>query len=137
MLVDRMADDVRALRRVNTLLARHEHPPPGYRSIPNLYLGPPEPGTIARTANRVFSDGYGGIRARLSDLGVLGRMIGGTSASHGDLLSFVFFDREFHEALIELGRSHTERALGPEGSPIPWDEPEGPVRSKPAKRVTP
>ena len=50
-------DDIRALRRVNTLVSagREADAPSGYRAIPNLYLGPPKPGLISQTANDVFS----------------------------------------------------------------------------------
>jgi len=122
-LVDRMADDIRALRRVNDLLAGHHDPAAtGYRIIPNLYLGPPEPGLIGRMANDVFSRG---IRRQFSELSVLGRLLGGTPASHGQLLSFMFFDREFHEELIDMGRAHAAATLGPSGSPLPWHLPGG------------
>ena len=124
LLVDRMADDIRALRRVNTLVAAgHGRGTTGYRAIPNLYLGPPKPGLISQTANEVFSRRYAGIHRPLSDLGLLGRLLGGTPDNHGELLSFVFFDREFHKALIDLGRKHATRALGPSGSPFPWAMP--------------
>ena len=125
LLVDRMADDIRALRRVNTLVStgRRRARRSGYRMIPNLYLGPPKPGLISRAANDVFSSRYAGIRGRCPTCGLLGRLLGGTRDSHGDLLSFVFFDREFHEALIELGRAHASAALGASGTPLPWAAP--------------
>jgi len=124
LLVDRMSDDIRALRRVNTLVAAgRSRTPSGYRAIPNLFLGPPKPGLISRTANDVFTRRYAGIHRPLSDLGVLGRLLGGTRENHGELLSFVFFDREFHRALIDLGRKHASRALGRTGSPFPWAMP--------------
>jgi NTE family protein len=123
-LVDRMADDVRALRRVNSLLANGDGlAPKGYHTVPNLYLGPPEPGIIGQTANDVFSHRYAGVHRPFSNLRLLGGLMGGTRASHSELLSFVFFDREFHEALIELGRTHAANALGPSGSKLPWHLP--------------
>ena len=120
LLEDRMADDIRALRRVNTLVGKRRNHANGYRAIPNLYLGPPKSGLIGRLANEVFSRRYTGIHRPFSDLGLLGRMLGGSRESHGDLLSFLFFDREFHKALIDLGRTHATRTLGPTGSPLPW-----------------
>jgi NTE family protein len=124
LLVDRMSDDIRALRRVNTLVvAGRGRAPSGYRAIPNVYLGPPKTGLISQTANAVFSRRYAGIHRPLSDLGLLGRLLGGTTENHGELLSFVFFDREFHKALIDLGHKHASRALGPAGSPFPWAMP--------------
>jgi NTE family protein len=124
LLVDRMSDDIRALRRVNTLVsAGRSQAPSGYRAIPNLFLGPPKPGLIGQTANDVFSRRYTGIHRPLSDLGMLGRLLGGTRENHGELLSFVFFDREFHRALIDLGRKHASRVLGRTGTPFPWALP--------------
>jgi NTE family protein len=124
LLEDRMADDIRALRRVNTLLSNGpSRATSGYRVVPNLYLGPPKPGLIGRTANEVFSRRYTGIHRPLSDLGLLGRLVGGTRENHGDLLSFLFFDREFHKALIDLGRKHASSTLGPPGSRFPWALP--------------
>jgi len=124
LLVDRMSDDIRALRRVNTLVgADRGRTLSGYRAIPNLYLGPPKTGLISQTANEVFSRRYAGIHRPLSDLGLLGRLIGGTRENHGELLSFVFFDHEFHKALIDLGHRHASRVLGPPGSPFPWALP--------------
>jgi len=124
LLIDRMADDIRALRRVNTLVsAGRGRAPSGYRAIPNLFLGPPKRGLISETANDVFSDRYSGIKRPFSDLGLLGRLLAGTRENHGELLSFVFFDREFHKALIELGAKHASRTLGPTGSPFPWAMP--------------
>jgi len=121
LLVDRMADDIRALRRINALVpAGTEAAPSGHRLIPNLYLGPPAPGLISQTANQVFARRYAGIHRPLSNLRMLGRLLGGTRESHGELLSFLFFDAEFHDALIEMGRAHASQALGAPGSPIPW-----------------
>ena len=122
LLVDRMADDIRALRRINALVPTGTAAAPsGHRLIPNLYLGPPAPGLISQTANRVFSSRYAGVHRPLSNLRMLGRLLGGTRESHGELLSFLFFDEEFHDALIELGRTHATQTLGPPGSPFPWD----------------
>ena len=123
LLEDRMADDIRALRRVNALVKGRSAASSGYRVIPNLYVGPPRHGLIGRIANDVFSRRYTGIRRPFSDLGLLGRMVGGSRDSHGDLLSFLFFDREFHKALIDLGAKHASRTLGPQGTKIPWAQP--------------
>ena len=122
MLVDRMADDIRALRRVNTLVsAARANAPGGYRKIPSVYFGPPEPGLIAETANRIFARRYGGIHRPWSNLGLLGRLLGGTRQTRGELLSFVFFDREFHQALIELGRAHATHTIESSDHKIPWN----------------
>ena len=47
-------------------------------------------------------------------------MLGGSSAeSHGEILSFLFFDLDFHSVLIHLGKKDAEEALGP-GPGLPW-----------------
>jgi hypothetical protein len=53
-------------------------------------------------------------------MGILGAMLGrpGT-ASHGEMLSFVFFDPDFHRTLARLGAAHTQDALGP-GPGLRW-----------------
>jgi NTE family protein len=123
-LLDRMAEDVRSLRRTNALVAprgpaivaRNGRP---YRVVDHVYLGPPNAMVIRETAERVFRKRYGGVFSRWSDTGTIGRLIGGSPQSRGELLSFLFFDPHFHDELIELGRRHAGAALGP-GPGIPW-----------------
>jgi NTE family protein len=117
--VDRMVEDVRSLRRTNALIDAGGGTTSRYRVVPHLYLGPPAPGIVASEANRIHRERYGGWR-RVSDLGVLSRLLGGSRGTHGELLSFLFFDNAFHSALIELGRAHAITALGPPGTPLPW-----------------
>ena len=130
LLMDRMADDVRALRTTNRFVAAAEKAgaPPlvhrgtghAYRHVPSLFLGPPRTGILSATANDIFKRRYRGRLKQLSDPGILGTLIGGSSAaSHGEILSFLFFDPEFHSALTRLGKQHAEQALGP-GPGLPW-----------------
>lgn len=130
LVVDRMAEDVRALRRTNSLVRAVEnaraqplaHRDPGrtYRQVQHLFLGPPRVGMISATANEVFQQRYRGWLKQVSDVGVLGRLLGGSSAeSHGEILSYLFFDQEFHRALNELGKQHAEQILG-RGPGLPW-----------------
>jgi NTE family protein len=143
ILVDRMAEDVRTLRRTNAFLkARRRSPrsaaktmPPHqngvanrtradrHRIIPNLYVGPPQSGIISATANRILRERQDGWTGRLSDLGVLGLLVGGSSESHGELLSFLLFDVDFLAALIDLGKAHAEAALGA-ARDLPWRDNE-------------
>jgi NTE family protein len=54
-------------------------------------------------------------------LGDVNRLLGGESPTHGELLSYLFFDPQFIEALIELGRSDADRWLRlPPGPDRPW-----------------
>ena len=130
LLVDRMAEDVRTLRRTNRFvaaIANTDAPPPvkrdtgqPYRRVQSLFLGPPQAGIISAKASEVFRRRYSGWPRRFSDMGILGALLGGFSAGgHGEILSFVFFDPEFHRALARLGRKHAEDVLGP-GPGLPW-----------------
>jgi NTE family protein len=115
-LVDHLTEDVRNLRRVNALLVAAEDPT--YRTVPNLYLGPPTGDLIAAVANEVFDATYGALGRSLTTLGIFGRLMGSTpTPARGDLLSFVLFDEAFHRPLIELGTQHAEQLL--EGG-TPW-----------------
>ena len=130
LLEDRMAEDVRELRKTNRFVdaaATVGTPPPAhrgaaqpYRHVDNLFLGPPTVGIISTKAHEVFKQRYSGWRKRFSDMGILGTLLGGTSPKiHGEILSFVFFDPDFHHALIRLGKEHAEQALQT-GPGLPW-----------------
>ena len=118
VLVDRMAEDVRSLRRVNTLVeaaGRGQLSVAGraapYRAVHHMYVGPPRGDAIALAARRVFLRYYRGPAARLSDLGVLAALIGGVDGAHGELFSFLFFDGRFHAELIDMGRQDAARVV--------------------------
>ena len=130
LLVDRMAEDVHTLRKTNRFVeaaGKAGAPPLAHRDtgqlygqVQNLFLGPPKAGIISATANEVFGRRYSGWFKQFSDIGILGTMLGGSSAeSHGEILSFIFFDTDFHSTLIQLGKKHAKEALGP-GPGLPW-----------------
>jgi NTE family protein len=130
LLLDRMAEDVRTLRNTNRFVQTAEQaeaPPPAhrktgqpYRQVQHLFLGPPRVGILSTTANQIFRRRYRGWLKRFSDAGILGTLIGGFSPdSHGEILSFLLFDPDYHSALIQLGKQHAEQALGP-GPGLPW-----------------
>ncbi len=63
-------------------------------------------------AERVFERRYSGLRGLLSpDYPVLSRLLGGRTRSRGELLSFLLFDSEFVNGLIEAGRRDARRWL--------------------------
>jgi NTE family protein len=147
ILVDRMAEDIRSLRRTNALLMGRGRSPrqpratahagrnsrsgrgrgDRYRLIPHLYVGPPQPGIISAAANRFLRDQHRRWTGRLSDLGVLAFLVGGSAESHGELLSFLLFDSEFLGRLIELGQAHAELALG--AGSLPWRDARAPAHT--------
>lgn len=117
-LVDNLTEDVRHLRRVNVLVEDAADTP--YVKVPNLFLGPPVGDLIGSMANEVYEDHFGGWQAALTDLGLLGRLMGAAATpARGELLSFMLFDEAFHRPLIELGRRHAEMSLAP-GPGLPW-----------------
>ena len=81
---------------------------------------PERRGEIGRLATSVFRDRYGGIKGlRSPDFPLLNRLLGGESPTHGELLSYLFFDREFIEELIRMGQRDARRWLRaePGGNP--------------------
>jgi NTE family protein len=124
-LVDPMIDDVRMLGNVNTFFAsdpaanryRQARGKPPYRAVPYIFISPEKKGAIGELATAVFKQKYGGlgtikglhrlkglIGLRDADFHLLNRLLGGDSPTHGELLSYLFFDPDFIDALIELGR---------------------------------
>ncbi len=121
-LVDRMVEDVRSLLRVNRLLAagaRDER----YRHVPLVFCGPRRGDAIAAAAADVLGSRYQGVPGLLSLLGadyaVLNRLVGGSSRTHAELLSFLLFDTEFVDRLVELGRRDAQLVVDEAGAD-PW-----------------
>jgi NTE family protein len=119
--IDRVAEDVHRLRSINeAILAAKANAHAGTRAgkhevIPHAYFGPPQSGLIANKARDVFDrtcSSFG-----LGPFSVIDRLLGGPGPSRNELLSFVFFKREFLTELFDMGRDHA-RALSSGG--IPW-----------------
>lgn len=85
-------------------------------------MAPSSRGALGRRATEVFRERYAGLKGlRSPDFALLTGLLGGEGHSHGELLSYLFFEREFVDGLIEMGRSDAtswlERVDGPEA---PW-----------------
>jgi NTE family protein len=132
-LVDPLAEDMRLLGNVNVFFADEEQAPaashyraargkPPYREVPYIFVAPSRRGLIGDLATQVFRARYRGLKAlRSPDFPVLNRLLGGDSPAHGELLSYLFFDREFIDALIDLGRQDARRWLeDPSRRGDPW-----------------
>jgi NTE family protein len=147
MLVDPVVEDMRILGNINMFFAertdgvterrelsgrrardqpteryRAARGKPPYRCIPYIFIAPEKRGAIGRLATEVFRDRYGGLKGlRSPDFPLLNRLLGGESPTHGELLSYLFFDREFIEDLIRMGQRDARRWLrttpGPDN---PW-----------------
>jgi NTE family protein len=115
-LVDPLIEDIRTLASINSFYvgegngdgARRLREAAGkdpYRLLPYLYVGPERTDAIGKLAAEVFRERYGGIKAlRSLDFGALNAIIDADSVNHGELLSYLFFDPEFIEELIQMGR---------------------------------
>lgn len=124
MLVDPLVEDMRMLGNVNLFFGDTERAPgatryrrargkPPYRLVPYAFVAPDRPGAIGELASEVFRSRYGGLKGlRSPDFPLLNRLLGGESPTHGELLSYLFFDPEFVEELIRMGREDAERWLG-------------------------
>jgi NTE family protein len=85
------------------------------RKIPYILIAPPERDTIGRIAARVFKRRYPGVSLSwnglrelwrsLNNVGFIGELLdAGSDPGRGELLSYLFFDSDFAESLIEQGR---------------------------------
>jgi NTE family protein len=126
LLVDQVSADMERLVAINSFFveshrvgtvpaarayreARGRRP---YRRISYAMVTPRRRRELGRLAMRTFERRYGGLRAaRHPDLLLLGRLLRGRTDAGGDLLSFLFFDREFVDALIAAGRRDARRWL--------------------------
>jgi len=140
-LVDPMIEDVRMLGNANVFFAsgsrsadayRAARGKPPYRVVPYIFISPARRGAIGELASAVFKSNYGsltgwievrGLRGgvRGTDFRLLNRLIGADSPTHGELLSYLFFDRDFIEELIKMGQEDAHRWLvEPPGPSEPW-----------------
>jgi NTE family protein len=117
VLVDPLVNDVRTLAMVNELVDAGAGPSgelAGRRRVPYVFIAPRERDAIGKVALRVFREDFTSPRGAVHspNVALLGRLLaGGRDAAHGELLSYLFFDGEFADALIELGRLDARRWL--------------------------
>ena len=128
VLVDRMVEDARTLCKVNTLIGPVDAVTRSgrrYEKKPLLFVGPPSRATLGQKAIEVFARQrpHGEVveTLRRYELRLLGHALSGDGARRGDLFSYLYFDRDFIEESIALGRQHAkhhfERALL---NQVPW-----------------
>lgn len=120
VLADQLAEDVATLAHVNERLAAAGA---DAERIPYILIAPEDRFAIGRLATRVYERRYTGVPGllRSPDLALIGRIIEGSrNPIHGELLSYLFFAREFIDELIELGRSDAERWLAAQHDDGPW-----------------
>jgi NTE family protein len=140
-LVDPVIEDVRMLGNANLFFGngdgaanayRAARGKPPYRVVPYIFIAPERHGAIGKLASEVFKSNYNGLGAvgrvrglrnlaslRGTDFRLLNRLLGDESPTHGELLSYLFFDRDFIEELIKMGRRDARHWL--EAAPGPSD----------------
>jgi NTE family protein len=121
VLVDPLVSDVHTLATINSILAAQspeaeqlQEQRTGRHRIPYMLIAPEDPDEIARAAIEIYRRHYGAAvdLVRSPNVAGLGRLVSATtSTDHGELLSYLFFAREFAERLIELGRRDATRWL--------------------------
>jgi NTE family protein len=142
-LVDPLIEDIRMLGNANLFFgggdgaanayraARGKAP---YRVVPYIFIAPGEAGVIGKLASEVFKANYGGLgdmrglkgwrnlsAFRGTDFRLLNRLLGDESPTHGELLSYLFFDRDFIDELIRMGAEDAKRWMeAPPGASEPW-----------------
>jgi NTE family protein len=140
-LVDPLIEDMRMLGNANLFFgggdgaanayraARGKAP---YRVVPYIFIAPSQAGVIGKLASDVFKANYGGLgemrgirgwrrlsALRGTDFRLLNRLLGDESPTHGELLSYLFFDRDFIDELIKMGAEDARRWM--EEAPGPTD----------------
>ncbi len=127
LLVDQVAEDMHRLVAINSFFveslavgplpsarayraARGRRP---YRRIAYALITPQRRRELGQLAARTYARRYRGLRAVATepDLLLLGRLLRGRTEASGDLLSFLFFDEEYIDALIVSGRRDARRWL--------------------------
>lgn len=132
-LADPLVEDLRKLGEINAFYTDQNSSPAvashrraegkePYRLVPYIFIAPRTPGAIAKLANEVFHSRYGGLKGvRSPDLAVLGRLLGSQGYAHGELLSYLLFDRRFIDGLIEMGEQDATAWLHADPGPSePW-----------------
>ncbi|MDG3016865.1 patatin-like phospholipase family protein [Speluncibacter jeojiensis] len=111
LMADRMIEDLHRLEEWNAGL----EPGAASRAVEVIFAGPAagERGDISALADAEFHRRYGGLGGlRSPSMWILERLIGGDPDDHGNLLSYLFFDSGFTDAVAKLGGRHARERLG-------------------------
>lgn len=121
VLADPLHDDVVTLARLNEVAAQAGKRV-RYEEVPYILVAPKSRDAIGEVAQRVYRARYTGLR-RLGSrrLRLLGRLLNARgSAQHGELMSYLFFAREFVDELAKLGAADAETWLKARHDDGPW-----------------
>jgi NTE family protein len=120
VLVDPLVNDVHTLATINDMLTdnseqkiRQHERRTERRRVPYMLIAPEDPLEIARIATELYHHRYSSPLAflRSPNISGLGHLVNASSATHGELLSYLLFAEEFAERLIDLGRRDAKRWL--------------------------
>lgn len=119
VLIDPLVNDVYTLTTINRLVAEgNDGGGRSFKPIPYILISPDAPNEIGELATRIYRrryEGLGNLGRRYQSVGRLGRILNvGDGPLRGELLSYFFFDPEFAEELIELGRRDARRWISAE-----------------------
>jgi NTE family protein len=130
ILADRMVEDLRTLDKINALLADDAAVATATgrlrKKIPYVFVGPAHRQTLGRLALQVLhgKPRYSGAlapRLRQLELRLMAHALEGDGPRRGDLVSCLYFDREFIRACIELGQQDANTVLtGVPADEVPW-----------------
>ncbi len=131
MLVVPMIEDVRRLGQVNELVSSADEAvaahrkalnKKAYHQVPYMFIAPSGRGVLGDIASEVFRRNYSGYRAITApDLSILSRLLGGEREQHGELMSYLLFERDYLNDAIVLGRYDACRWLDRVPGPsAPW-----------------
>ena len=127
LLADRMIEDIHTLDKLNA----NVNGGPA-RLIPRLFVGPKTRHEIGELAAKVYGERYHRRRVvNELDFRLLHALVGAREKGNGDLLSYVFFDKTFLEAAIQLGIRYARNKTG---GTAPWQPP--PAGAPPAPKST-
>ena len=94
-----------------------------HRRVPYILVAPERPDEIGAIAARVYREHYAGLIEGVSspNVALLGRAFNaGHSPARGELFSYLFFAREFAQALMRRGREDAQRWLRRRHDDGPW-----------------
>ncbi len=115
VLVDPLINDVHTLATINRQIAEGgQSGDASLKPIPYILIAPEQPNEIGDVATRCYQRLHGRRKLfrRRGSVARLGRLLDiGDSPWRGELLSYFFFDPEFANELIELGRRDARRWL--------------------------
>jgi NTE family protein len=121
ILVDPLVHDVQTLATINSIVRARPRAPDAprprgrvHRLVPYILIAPERPQEIGAIAAQVYREHYAGLidAASSPSVALLGRAFNaGQSSARGELFSYLFFAREFAEALMRRGREDGERWL--------------------------